>query len=71
MDTTKEIAKFFLKLDNPMDYFTYIKFGEYRELGYFEEGWYFSDETWTELIGPYVTFEECFRGFHEYCKELG
>ena len=72
MDLVAEKAKFFLGRDDANKYFTYIddpiplvNRGEKLEIG-----WYFSDETWTELIGPYPTFEECFKNFYEYCKRL-
>lgn len=72
MDAEVEKAKWFLSVDDPYKYFTYIDSpiplvnnGEKLEIG-----WYFSDETWTELIGPYPNFEECFENFSEYCRRL-
>lgn len=72
MSLEGEKAKFFLERNNANEYFTYIDNpiplvdrGEKLETG-----WYFSDETWTNFIGPYTTFDECFENFHEYCKGL-
>ena len=40
------------------DYKKYIRKGEH--------GWYFYDETWTELIGPYETAGEAIQAFDMY-----
>ena len=32
-------------------------------------GFYFENETYSDLYGPYLTIEECKQGLTTYCKE--
>ncbi len=59
-DELVEIAKSIRKEGNPQP--DPIKLGK--------DGWYFSDETWTEDFGPYKTKREAQSKLKEYCDHL-
>jgi len=36
----------------------------------YSDQWYYSDETWSELCGPFTTKEEANEGCKEYARQL-
>lgn len=59
------MAKFLLRVENPDQYFFYIK----NEDKHFEKGWYHADETYAP-VGPFDTIQDAYEGFVLYCKGL-
>jgi hypothetical protein len=43
---------------------------ELKLCGYDLPGWYFWDEIWCNLHGPFSTFEECSEALKNYAKAL-
>lgn len=59
------MAKFLLRVENPDQYFFYVKDSD----KHFKRGWYFADETSTP-VGPFDTMHDAYEGFALHCKGL-
>jgi hypothetical protein len=50
--------------------YTKDELSDLRLAGYTTEGWYFWDETWTNLCGPYKTKKEASEKLDKYVETL-
>lgn len=58
---------------DPVFFFPDTRFPTVGELsaGITRDGWYFWDESWTNVYGPYETEVQCRQNLIRYCKKMG
>ena len=62
-------------MSNPVEYYDQVKLDDCDPeskdyVGLTTIGWYFWDETWTQVRGPYGTEEAAKKIYAAYCKRL-